>query len=702
MTTLMTPRDLLPRARTLATQASTAPEPHSTSSRALAATIRSPATATRALRFTMQPKELLVVLGNNGSVVGTSQSRAVFNLVPYVPAQTADPANVGLDTIVSGVTQVRGSPFADNFTGNNVTFNLLDGQAGDDTLSGNGGTDTLTGGSGADRFVFTSGTTTITDFDQGDGAFSQNEDDRIDVRPAAGVTNFAALGLSQDASGNSIITTSTGNTITLQGVPNAQLHDYDFIFPGQTSINILSSNGFDFSKLYNYFANIDVTKTAHDSTHYIVADPADGFIFTLVSNGGANSFTYDASGNPTGGNVNNIGIFDYSSYGNVAALNGWNFSLTNFVNAVTTHNTATLDTIFFNNANIHFNAVGSEAADNNGNVGGDTFVASVNNDVFDGRTNANSDNFGGDFFGGDTVDYSHAPGPNGVTVNLSLSGPQPTVGSGADQLFNIENLRGSNFNDVLTGNSSSNILEGGPGNDTLTGSGGNDTASYEHAQSGVTVDLTNSGPQNTGASTGTDTIVNIGNLRGSAFADTLTGNGNSMLEGGAGGDHLVGQSGGQDTASYQHASADVTGSGVTVNLTNPALNTGDAANDTFTFINNVFGSNFGDHITGNAFVNKLDGGFGGNDQLTGLGGADTFVFHGNKLTITDFNQSSGVFNAAEGDQIDVTGFGLTPAEFSAIVNASTGNELSLPNGNAIELPGVDLHQLILTGNFIHS
>ena len=74
--------------------------------------------------------------------------------------------------------------------------------------------------------------------------------------------------------------------------------------------------------------------------------------------------------------------------------------------------------------------------DNNGNVvGGDTFVASVNNDVFDGRTNANSDIFGGDFFGGDTVDYSHAPGPNGVTVNLSLSGAQPTVGSGAGPAF---------------------------------------------------------------------------------------------------------------------------------------------------------------------------------------------------------------------------------------------------------------------------
>jgi Ca2+-binding RTX toxin-like protein len=133
-----------------------------------------------------------------------------------------------------------------------------------------------------------------------------------------------------------------------------------------------------------------------------------------------------------------------------------------------------------------------------------------------------------------------------------------------------------------------------------------------------------------------------------------------------------------------------------------SVNTGDAANDTFTFINNVFGSNFNDHITGNNNANKLDGGFGGSDQLTGLGGADTFIFHGNKLTITDFNQGGGAFNPGEGDQIDLTGFGLTPAEFNAVINASSGSELTLGNGNVIELPGVDVHLLTLTNNFIHS
>ena len=638
-----------------------------------------------------------VVLSAGGA--GTSESRAVFSLVPYIQAHdpTADPADVGVDTIVSGVSQVRGSAFADNITGNGGN-NGLEGQAGDDTLSGNGGVDTLTGGSGADRFVFTSGTTTITDFDQGDGAFNQGEADRIDLRNA-GVGSFGALGLSQDVNNNSIVTTSAGNTITVQGVPNAQLHDYDFIFTGQVTINVLTSNGFDFSNLYTDFANINPALTAHDNTHYVFADPTDGLIFTLVSNAG---FTYDGNGNPTGGTVNNLGIFDLS-YGNVSALNGSNFSLTNFLSAVNTYSTShdptALDAIFFNNPSIHYNAVGSsQVADNNGNTGGDTFISSVNNDVFDGRTNANGDNIGGD-----TVDYSHTPGPNGVTVNLGLSGVQQnTVGSGLDELLNVENLRGSNFGDTLTGDGNSNILEGGPGNDTLNGGGGgNDTASYEHASIGVTVDLTISGPQNTGTSTGTDTVINIENLRGSAFNDTLTGNGNSTLEGGPGADHLIGQSGLQDTASYEHAST-----GVAVNLANPVLNTGDAAGDTFTFINNVRGSNFNDKITGNNNANVLDGGYGGSDQLTGLGGSDTFVFHGNKLTITDFNQGGGTFNPSEGDHIDVTGLhngtGVTAVEFDAVVAASSGSELNFGNGNVIELPGVDVHQLILTNNFIHS
>ena len=107
-----------------------------------------------------------------------------------------------------------------------------------------------------------------------------------------------------------------------------------------------------------------------------------------------------------------------------------------------------------------------------------------------------------------------------------------------DALFNIENLRGSAFNDTLTGDGSNNVLEGGPGNDTLNGNGGIDTVSYEHASAGVTVDLASGTAHGTApgdvAKVGTDTVSNFEAVRGSAFNDTLTGSGTSLLEGGAG------------------------------------------------------------------------------------------------------------------------------------------------------------------------
>jgi serralysin len=62
----------------------------------------------------------------------------------------------------------------------------------------------------------------------------------------------------------------------------------------------------------------------------------------------------------------------------------------------------------------------------------------------------------------------------------------------------------------------------------------------------VTVSLATTGPQNT-IGAGTDTLISIENLTGSAFADILTGNnGDNMLSGGAGNDLLTGGLG-QDT-----------------------------------------------------------------------------------------------------------------------------------------------------------
>jgi Ca2+-binding RTX toxin-like protein len=88
----------------------------------------------------------------------------------------------------------------------------------------------------------------------------------------------------------------------------------------------------------------------------------------------------------------------------------------------------------------------------------DTLVGGLGNDTLDGGS------------GNDTADYSISASP--VTANLALG---TATGEGNDILLNIENLIGSNFDDVLTGNSGKNNLSGGVGNDFIHGGGGNDT-----------------------------------------------------------------------------------------------------------------------------------------------------------------------------------------------------------------------------------
>jgi Ca2+-binding RTX toxin-like protein len=106
-------------------------------------------------------------------------------------------------------------------------------------------------------------------------------------------------------------------------------------------------------------------------------------------------------------------------------------------------------------------------------------------------------------------------------------------------------------------------------------------------------------------------------LTGTSGADSLFGlGGNDVLRGGAGADQLDGGSG-TDTADYSDAPA-----GLTINLTTPSANTGIAAGDTYTAIENVTGGAGNDNITGNTGNNGIDGG-GGNDTITGGAGNDT-------------------------------------------------------------------------------
>ncbi len=308
--------------------------------------------------------------------------------------------------------------------------------------------------------------------------------------------------------------------------------------------------------------------------------------------------------------------------------------------------------------------IAEDGADSLTGAGGaDTLEGGDGNDTLVGGS-------GGDALaGGEGFDIASYAGSSAVVVNLA-TGAASLGDAAGDTLGGIEGLIGGSGSDNLTGNAVANLLSGENGNDTLTagegadtllgsagndrlfgeagddlvdggagadtldGGNGQDTASYASAMSGVAVDLTATGTQNTGGA-GSDRLTSIENLVGSAFADTLSGNGgdnlvsgsagNDVLSGGAGNDTLEGGAGndtlnggtGIDTASYASAAA-----AVQVSLTLSAQETGGAGNDSVVGIENLIGSAFDDDLSGSGSGNWLTGG-AGNDTLNGRNGDDT-------------------------------------------------------------------------------
>jgi serralysin len=164
------------------------------------------------------------------------------------------------------------------------------------------------------------------------------------------------------------------------------------------------------------------------------------------------------------------------------------------------------------------NIIGSAFADMlTGNASANTLDGRSGNDTLVGGAGADA-LIGG--AGRDTADYSSSAA--GVTVNL-LTGSGSGGDAQGDTLSGIENIIGSAFADVLTGDSGANTLVGGAGADALNGGAGADTADYSSSAAGVTVNLlTGSG---SGGDAHGDTLSGIENITGSAFADTLTGDG---------------------------------------------------------------------------------------------------------------------------------------------------------------------------------
>ncbi|WP_456239216.1 Ig-like domain-containing protein [Pseudomonas auratipiscis] len=276
-----------------------------------------------------------------------------------------------------------------------------------------------------------------------------------------------------------------------------------------------------------------------------------------------------------------------------------------------------------------------------------------------------------------TVDYANAE-------NQTYNGTYTVSdGHGGSATGNVDisyqsgsTLTGTSGNDTLLGGSGHDTLNAGAGNDVLIGGDGND-------------------------------ILNGGD-------------GNDLLIGGAGNDQLNGGAG-IDTASYAGA-----GSGVTVSLASAgAQNTGGAGTDTLTGIENLIGSDYNDHLTGDGNANLLIGGLGndtliggggndvliggaGNDTLTGGSGNDIFLWQqGNtgRDVVTDFTpgsdrldlsqllQGENATSASLDDYLHfkVTGSGsgvVSTIEVSAVAGAAPTQTIDLAGVNLAEHYGV--------------
>ena len=139
-------------------------------------------------------------------------------------------------------------------------------------------------------------------------------------------------------------------------------------------------------------------------------------------------------------------------------------------------------------------------------------------------------------------------------------------------------------------------------------------------------------------------------LYGTSAGDTINGlGGNDSLKGFGGADRIDGGAG-IDTVFYGDSSV-----GVAVNLATGRGYGGSAEGDTLISIENVFGSNFNDTLTGTSGANQLHGGEG-NDVIKGGGGNDFLDGgNGNDILVSSIWDTSTLDGGAGDDTFKGTG-----------------------------------------------
>ena len=593
-----------------------------------------------------------VLSGGAGTDTVSYEHAGVAVTVSLATTAAQNTGGAGTDTL-SGFENLTGSAFDDILTGSTAA-NVLIGLDGDDTLIGGAGADTMVGGLGNDTYVV----------DNTGDVVTESANEGIDTVQAAVTYTLAANveNLTQTGNGN---INGTGNTL-------------DNVIVGNGGNNILAG-----------LAGADTLDGGAGTDTASYAASSSGVTVSL------------AAGTASGGDAQGDTLI------NIENLTGSGFNDTlegNGANNVLSGGAGT-DTVSYEHAGVAVTvSLATTAAQNTGGAGTDTLsgfenlTGSAFDDILTGSTAANvligldgDDTLiggaGADTMVGGLGNDTYVVDNTGDVVTESANEGIDTVQAAVTYTLaaNVENLTqtgngningtGNTLDNVIVGNGGNNILAGLAGADTLDGGAGTDTASYAASSSGVTVSLA-AGTASGGDAQG-DTLINIENLTGSGFNDTLEGTGaNNVLSGGAG----------TDTVSYENA-----GAAVTVSLaTTAAQNTGGAGTDTLSAFENLTGSAFNDTLTGSTAANVLMG-LGGDDTLNGGAGADTLVGGAGNDTLVGGSGADILTGGLDADRFAFSALGdSAPGAPNSITDFTHATDL-------IDLSAIDANTL-LSGN----
>jgi Ca2+-binding RTX toxin-like protein len=533
--------------------------------------------------------------GATGTTINAGGLSGLFNLDASDTAET--------------ITIGSGGSFVDAWGGDDTII----GGSGIDTIRGDDGNDTITGGGSADELYGGDGSDTFLLGQANAGADSQNDTVNGDQgnNDAADYAGTTAVTVLMSGAGNGSAQQTAGITLGVDVLISIE--------------RVLGSSAVDtFTGDHSYF----MTNTSQDASRTYVGRAGNDIINGGGSEAGYNDLV-DYSVSTTFGVIVNLGTPSVTITGQALVAGG---SATDIAggSGIGTDQLTNVDGAY-GTAVADIFVGGSNSVAYNGSLF-EYWMGNGGNDIIAGSVAALSSTLSPGSTGQvNILDYdmaSYQSSTSGVRVNLNLGTAQDGLG-GSDLLFDINQVRGSNYDDYMFGGNVQNdyfeSFEGRAGDDYINGGSGYDSARYQNAASRIIADLSTGIVED--GDGGTDVLLNIEHIRGSDFADIMTGStGNDAFEGRMGNDTINGGAG-IDRVEYSNdIDNNGPGVGVTVNLAGTATD-GWGGTDTLISIESVRGSIHNDTLIGTG-ANEFFDGRQGADSIDGGLGIDTVIYAG--------------------------------------------------------------------------